>query len=107
MTIFARRIILKIPSFSPVLLVNILSFHIEPGFFKPHAGHTGADRLTNLRQFGQRSEFLFFDEFIKYPYRCRLLVFAYAAFLIKRSQTIMSAAGNSRTGCFYQNPSEY
>jgi len=63
--IFATRITLRIPPSPPVLLVNILSFHIEPGFFKPHAGQTDAERLTNLLQFGQRSEFLFFDEFIK------------------------------------------
>ncbi|MBT8359751.1 MAG: hypothetical protein KJO32_02265, partial [Deltaproteobacteria bacterium] len=63
--IFTTRITLKIPSSLPALLVKILSFHIEPGFFKPHAGQTGADRLTNLLQLGQRSEFLFFDELIK------------------------------------------
>jgi hypothetical protein len=41
----------------------MLSFHIEPGFFKPQEGHTGADRLTSFLQLGQRSA-VFFDVFI-------------------------------------------
>ncbi len=63
-TIFATRIALRIPSSPPFPRVNILSFHIDPGFFRPQAGHTGADLLTNLLQLGQRSA-LFFDEFIE------------------------------------------
>jgi hypothetical protein len=36
-----------------------LSFQIEPGFFMPQDGQTGAERLTRVRQLGQRSEVLF------------------------------------------------
>jgi hypothetical protein len=63
--IFAARISLRIPYSPPPLRVNILSFQIDPGFFKPQAGHSGADLLTSLLQLGQRREFLFVDDFMK------------------------------------------
>lgn len=72
-TIFATRITLRIPSFPFVLRVKMLSFHIDPGFFKPQFGHSDADRLTNFLQLGQSREFLFLLEFIKMLYRAMVV----------------------------------
>lgn len=60
------------PSVPLVLRVKMLSFQIEPGFFKPQFGHNLADRLTNFLQLGQRREFLFLFEFIKVLY-CKMV----------------------------------
>lgn len=68
MAILTTRITLRIPSFPSSPRVNILSFQIEPGFFRPQAGHTDDDRLTNLLQLGQRSELLSFVRLIMVSY---------------------------------------
>jgi hypothetical protein len=64
-TAFAKRMTLSIPSLPIAWRVNTLSFQIDPGFFKPQAGHSAADLLTNFLQFGQRIEFLLVGVVIK------------------------------------------
>ena len=68
MAMLVKRMRRRMASPSPIFLVNILSFHFEPGFFRPQEGHCGAERLTSLLQLGQSSELRVLVECMVFEY---------------------------------------